>query len=461
MATQRTIKSAFGLKGKGLHTGVEINITFLPAPVNHGIRIRRTDLPGQPDIPALADYVVSTNRGTILKRGEMQVSTIEHAMAALFAWQVDNCLIEVDAPEFPILDGSARYYYEEIEKAGVEEQFKAEKDIYIVKKRIDYHDVETNAKITILPDDHFSVDVYVDYNSPVLPAQYATLEDLSDFGKEIAGCRTFVFVREIEPLLSQNLIKGGDLENAIVIYDKEMPQDELNKLADLMKHPRVKVDELGIISGDLKFKNEPARHKLLDIIGDLALAGKQIHGKVIARFPGHKVNTEVAKLIRKEIKGQEVQSPLYDDTVPPLLDSNAIRKMLPHRWPFLMVDKILEIRERSIIGVKNISSNETVFMGHFPDEPVMPGVLLIEAMAQTGGLLVLSQLEDPELYSTYFMKIDNVKFRQKVVPGDTVVFHVSLMDEIRRGIATMKGYAFVGGVIATEAEFMAQVIKNK
>ncbi len=461
MATQRTIRSAFGMKGKGLHTGVDINITFQPAPVNHGIRIKRTDLPGQPDIPALADYVVSTNRGTILKRGDMQVSTIEHAMAALFVWQIDNCLIEVDAPEFPILDGSASYFYDAIENAGFEEQTKAEKDIYIVKKRIDYQDADTGAKIVILPDDHFSVDVYVDYNSPVLPAQFASLDDLSDFGKEIADCRTFVFVREIEPLLKQNLIKGGDLENAIVIYDKEMPQDELDKLADLMNQPRVEVDKLGIISGDLKYKNEPARHKLLDIIGDLALVGKQIQGKIIARYPGHKVNTEVAKIIRREIKGQEVQAPLYDDTIPPLLDSNAIRKMLPHRWPFLMVDKILEIRERSIVGVKNVTSNETVFMGHFPDEPVMPGVLLIEAMAQTGGLLVLSQLQDPELYSTYFMKIDNVKFRQKVVPGDTVVFHVSLMDEIRRGIATMKGYAFVGGEITTEAEFMAQVVKNK
>ncbi|MHB9057012.1 MAG: bifunctional UDP-3-O-[3-hydroxymyristoyl] N-acetylglucosamine deacetylase/3-hydroxyacyl-ACP dehydratase [Paludibacteraceae bacterium] len=461
MATQRTIKASFELTGKGLHTGLDINIRFNPAPINHGIRIKRTDLPGQPDIPALADYVVSTNRGTLLKRGELQIGTIEHAMAALFACQIDNCLIEVDAPEFPILDGSSKFFYQKIEKAGIEEQLKAEKDIYVVKKRIDFQDEESGAKIVILPDDHFSVDVYVDYNSPVLPPQFASLDDLSEFGKEFADSRTFVFVREIEPLLSQNLIKGGDLENAIVIYDKEMPQADFNKLADLMKQPHIHVDKLGIISGPLKYKNEPARHKLLDIIGDLSLVGKHIQGKIIARYPGHKVNTQVAKIIRKEIKGQEVQAPVYDDTKPPVLDSVAIRKMLPHRWPFLMVDKIIEIRERSVVGVKNIASNETVFMGHFPGEPVMPGVLLIEAMAQTGGLLILSQLENPEAYSTYFMKIDNVKFRQKVVPGDTVVFHVSLIDEIRRGVATMKGYAFVGGVITTEAEFMAQVVKNK
>lgn len=461
MANQKTLNSSFALTGKGLHTGLEINIKFLPADANHGIRIKRVDLEGQPDIGALADYVNSTNRGTILKRGEMQIGTIEHAMAALYAHEIDNCLIEVDAPEFPILDGSSKIFYDEIAKAGIKEQDKTEKDLYIVRRKIEFLDKESGAKIMILPDDRFSIDVYIDYNSSVVSPQYASLESLCDFGTEIADARTFVFVREIEPLLSQNLIKGGDLANAIVIYDKEMPQAELDKLAELMNQPKVEVKELGIIGTELRYNNELARHKMLDVIGDLSLIGKQIQGKVIAKYPGHKINTDVAKKIRQELKKQEVQAPVYDDSVPPLLDIVAIRKMLPHRWPIQMVDKIIEIRERTIIGVKNIAANETVFMGHFPEEPVMPGVLLVEAMAQTGGLLVLSQLEEPELYSTYFLKIDNVKFRQKVVPGDTVVFQVSLIDDIRRGIATMRGYAFVGGVITTEAEFMAQIVKNK
>ncbi len=461
MILQKTLSNSFELEGKGLHTGLNVHIKFNPAPADHGIRIKRTDLEGQPDIPALADYVTSTNRGTLLQRGDMQVGTIEHAMAALYAHKIDNCLIEVDAPEFPILDGSAIQYYKAIEKAGIIKIENAERDVYIVQKKIEYIDEHSEAKIIILPDEEFSIDVYVDYNSPVVAPQYASLENLKDFGKEIANARTFVFVREIEPLLNMDLIKGGDLDNAIIIYDKTVSQAELDKLSDLLEQPRVKIDDLGIINTTLRYNNELARHKMLDVIGDLSLIGKQIQGKVIAKYPGHKINTAAAKHIRKELKKQEVQAPIYDDSKEPVLDTVAIRKMLPHRWPMQMVDKVIEIREKTIVGVKNVTANETFFMGHFPEEPVMPGVLLVEAMAQTGGLLVTSQLEEPDAYSTYFLKIDNVKFRRKVVPGDTVIFQVTLLDEIRRGVATMKGYAFVGGVIATEAEFMAQIVKNK
>lgn len=460
MAFQQTLKKPFELSGKGLHTGLEINIRFLPSAANTGIRIKRTDLPENPEIQALADYVTETTRGTVLKRGDLQVSTIEHAMAALYACGVDNCLIEVDAPEFPILDGSSKYFYNAIVESGVEE-LKEERDVYIVRKKIEYNLPDSKSKIILLPDDKFSIDVHVNYNSSVLSNQSASLDNLEDFGSEIAASRTFVFVREIKPLIDHNLIKGGDLENAIVIYDEKMSQAELDKLADLMNQPHRSAEQLGYLSGELKFNNEPARHKLLDVIGDLSLIGKQIQGKVIAYYPGHGVNTNTAKLIRKEIKKQEVQAPVYDDSIPPVLDTVAIRTKLPHRWPFLMIDKVIEIGNKHIVGVKNITVNETLFMGHFPDEPVFPGVLLVEAMAQTGGLLVLHDLEDADRYSTYFMKIDNVKFRQKVVPGDTVIFHLSLMDDIRRGIATMRGYAFVGGVIAAEAEFMAQIVKNK
>lgn len=458
---QKTLNGEFTLTGKGLHTGLEITARFLPAPENHGYKFKRVDLEGEPVIDALAENVVATNRGTVIAKGDARVSTIEHAMAALYAAGVDNVLIEVNAPELPILDGSARFYCEEIARVGLQDQ-KADKDFFYIKSKIEVRDEATGSSILVLPDDEFSADVKIDFNSVVLNNQFATLDTMEHFGDEIASCRTFVFVREIEPLVKGNLIKGGDLDNAIVIYDTPMEQTELDRLADLMNVPRKDVSEFGYINDSpLTYENEPARHKLLDLIGDIALIGRPLKGRVIATRPGHSINTTFAKKIRREIKHQEVQAPVYNPNKEPLMDNNRIRELIPHRYPFLLVDKIIEKGTNYIVGVKNITADEPFFQGHFPQEPVLPGVLQVEAMAQTGGLLVLSGLDEPERYSTYFMKIDNVKFRQKVVPGDTLIFHVSFMTELRRGCAMMKGYAFVGEKIVTECEFMAQIIKNK
>ena len=458
MIKQQTIKESFSFTGKGLHTGLDILLTFQPASENHGVKIKRVDLPEQPVIDALAENVDGTTRGTVLKKGDVQVSTIEHALSALYAFGIDNCLLEVNAPEFPILDGSAKFYVEAIQKIGIVEQ-KEDKDYFVVRKKIEYQLPESGSKIVLLPDDKFSLDVHIGFKSPILSNQFASLSSLDDFASEIASARTFVFVREIEPLLKMGLIKGGDLENAIVIYDEEMPQAELNNMADALGQRQPDATKLGYFT-NLSWENEPARHKLLDVIGDLALVGKPILGKVMAYYPGHKLNTEVAKFVRKEIKKQEAQAPVYDDSLPPVLDVNAIRKLLPHRYPFLLVDKVFDIRDRVISAIKSVSGNEPFFVGHFPEEPVMPGVLIVESMAQAGGLLVLSQLDEPDKYSTYFLKIDNVKFRQKVVPGDMLIFRVELLTEVKRGIATMRGLAFVGGKIVCEAEFTAQIVKN-
>ena len=461
MLKQKTLKGSFSLCGKGLHTGLNLTVTFNPAPDNHGYKIQRIDVEGQPIIDAVAENVTETTRGTVLSKNNVKVSTVEHALAALYAAGIDNCLIQVNGPEFPILDGSAKFYVENIERVGVEEQ-NAVKDYYIIKSKIEYKDEATGSSIMVLPDEDFSVNVLISYDSSVLSNQFATLDNMSDFPKEIASSRTFVFVREIEPLLGAGNIKGGDLDNAVVIYERQMTQENLDKLADVMKVGHRDATKLGYLNNKpLVWPNEPARHKLLDIIGDLALIGKPIKGRIIATRPGHTVNNKFARLLRKEIKLHEIQAPVYNCSEAPVMDVNRIRELLPHRYPFQLVDKVTAIGANYIVGIKNVTVNEPFFQGHFPQEPVMPGVLQVEAMAQVGGLLVLNSVDEPERYSTYFMKIDGVKFRQKVVPGDTLVFRVELLAPIRRGISTMKGYVFVGEKVVCEAEFMAQIVKNK
>jgi UDP-3-O-[3-hydroxymyristoyl] N-acetylglucosamine deacetylase/3-hydroxyacyl-[acyl-carrier-protein] dehydratase len=461
MMKQTTLKGSFSLCGKGLHTGLNLTVTFNPAPENHGYKIERIDLPEHPVIDALAENVVDTQRGTVLAKKEVRCSTVEHAMAALYALGIDNCLMQVNGPEFPILDGSSLPYVQSIRKVGIEEQ-NAPKDYYIIHKKIELKDEESGSCITLLPDEQFSITAMCSFNSKFISSQFATLEHLGDFEKEIAAARTFVFVRDIEPLLQAQLIKGGDLDNAVVIYERQISQEQLDNLADMLGAEHRDATELGYIQHKpLVWDNECTRHKLLDVIGDLALIGKPIKGRVIATRPGHTINNKFARLMRKEIRKHEVQAPIYDCNQEPVMDVNRIRELLPHRYPFQLVDKIIELGPTTIVGVKNVTSNEPFFQGHFPQEPVMPGVLQIEAMAQAGGLLVLNTLEEPERWSSYFMKIDDVKFRKKVVPGDTLIFKVELLAPVRHGISSMKGYIFVGETIVSEATFTAQIIKNK
>jgi UDP-3-O-[3-hydroxymyristoyl] N-acetylglucosamine deacetylase/3-hydroxyacyl-[acyl-carrier-protein] dehydratase len=458
---QKTLKGSFSLFGKGLHTGLNLIVTFNPAPENTGYRIQRIDLEGEPIIEAVAEKVIDTQRGTVLGNSTMRVSTVEHGLSALYALGIDNCLIQVNGPEFPILDGSAIKYVEKIQEVGIEEQ-NAPKDYYIIRKKIEVKDEESGSCITILPDEQFSITTMCSFESKFINSQFATLDNVENYAAEVAPARTFVFVRDIVPLLEANLIKGGDLENAIVIYEREVTQEKLDQLADLLQVPHRDATKIGYIQPKpLQWENECTRHKLLDIIGDMALIGKPIKGRIVATRPGHTINNKFARLMRKEIKKHEVQAPIYDPNEEPIMDNNRIRELLPHRYPMQLVDKVISMGPTTVVGVKNITSNEPFFVGHFPQEPVMPGVLQVEAMAQCGGLLVLSQVEEPERWSTYFMRIDEVKFRQKVVPGDTLLFRVELLHPVRHGVSSMKGYAFVGDHVVSEATFTAQIVKNK
>lgn len=462
MMNQHTIKQPVTLKGIGLHTGQDVTMTFRPAEANHGVKFQRIDLPGQPLIKADVAQVVSTLRGTTLQQGSAHVSTVEHALSALFGLGIDNALIEIDGPEVPILDGSAIPFVQVLEEAGIMEQPEP-RDFLEITEPISYFDESTGTELLALPADSFQVTTMIDFNSRVLGQQYASLSHLEDFSTEIAPCRTFVFLHELEYLVEHNLIKGGDLSNAIVIVDRLMNQEELDALAKKLNKPSVKIDKEGILNTiQLYFNNEPARHKLLDVLGDLALVGKPIKGKIMATKPGHTANVEFAKLLKKAYTEQRRLRgvPKYDPNLEPIYNIRDIEASLPHRFPFLLVDKIIELSENHVVGVKNVTFNEPFFQGHFPGNPVFPGVLQIEALAQAGGILALSKVGDPGNWDTYFVKIDGVKFKSKVVPGDTLILKMELTAPIRRGLVQMHGTAYVGSRLVSEGELTAQIVRR-
>lgn len=459
---QSTLKESVTFKGLGIHTGHEVTMTVKPADANHGIVFTRTDIEKDNMVPALAEYVVDTSRGTTIRKDEVTIHTIEHLMAALHGLRIDNALIEIDADEIPIMDGSSVFFVEKFKKTGTKE-LDEKREYWEVKEKIDFTVPEKGIEISIYPDDHFSVDVMIDYNSKVLGHQYACMPGLDDFADEVSKARTFAFWHELEFLFKNNLIRGGSLDNAIVVVEHEVPQKDVDRLAGLFNKPSIEVKEGYLNNLELHYPNEPARHKLLDLVGDFMLIGKPIKGKVVAKRPGHYANTEVAKKIRQNIKKnrKKTNAPEYDPAKEPLYDVVRIQETLPHRPPFLLVDKIIQLDQERVTGVKNVTMNEPFFVGHFPGSPVMPGVLQIEAMAQVGGILVLNTVEDPENYLTYFLKIDGVKFKKMVVPGDTLVFDLELVEPIRRGLAHMKGKAWVGDTMVMEAELMAQITKVK
>jgi UDP-3-O-[3-hydroxymyristoyl] N-acetylglucosamine deacetylase/3-hydroxyacyl-[acyl-carrier-protein] dehydratase len=463
MKLQKTIKNTATVSGLGLHTGSVVNLTFRPAPENHGVIFKRTDIEGHPVIEADVSYVVDISRGTTLEKNGVRIHTVEHVLSALAGLEIDNMIVEIDGPETPIMDGSARHFVDALIEAEVVE-LDAERDFFVVDSVISYADPDQKIEIIAVPSREFKVSVMIDFETKVLSTQNANLNHIEQYKDQIAACRTFVFLHELEYLLSNDLIKGGDLNNAIVFVNKAVDQEELDRLAELFDKPKVEVKSEGILNNlDLHFPNEPARHKLLDVVGDLFLAGKPIKGHIIANRPGHAANVEFAKLLKKHIeKSQKVEKvPEYDPSKKPVYDIQGIMKLLPHRPPFLLIDKILEISDQHVVGLKSVTMNEEFFVGHFPGEPVMPGVLQIEAMAQTGGILLLGTIPDPENYLTLFLKIEEVKFRSIVVPGDTLIFRLDLLAPIRRGLCHMKGLAYVGKKVVMEAMMLAQIVKKK